>query len=296
MSEPITPKAEHHVVEGEFVEAESKSSDQSNQSEQAPKHTKKAERVKASGSAGSRAGTANLLTWIILFVSGTAFALGLASWLHLQQVPSAAQINQQLQPLHAELAQVSDKLQTQQQQIAEFKKTQQAWETALNELEQNQQTTQAQLQEMQLRLSEASQAMFGFSESDDKVIKIDDPKLRADLEQAKQDLQTGLQTLREELQQLNQRAQQEWSAIEGYVESEQWQQDKQRLQTEIQTLTEELNELAQTQADWMARMAPKVQQAVDEITPQLEGIFSRFNELFSIKKHPADQPGDEGAQ
>lgn len=293
MSEPITPKAEHHVVEGEFVEAESNKSEQAQQDPTKKDSTQKAERIKTSGFKGARAGS-NLLTWIMMFVSGTAFALALASWLHTQQAPKAVDVNQALQPFHAELVQLVDKLQNQQQVMAEFEQTQQAWKDALDELKQDQQNTQTQLEEMQLRLTEASQAMFGFSESEDKIIKIDDPKLREDLEQAKQDLQSGLQTLREELQQLNQRSQQELSAIEGYVESEQWQQDKQRLQTELQTLSKELSELAQTQADWMARMAPKVQEAVDEITPQLEGFFSRFNQLFSIKKHSQEPPVDGG--
>lgn len=300
MSEPITPKAEHHVVEGEFVEAESKSSNPSEPDQD--EKSNKAERVKTSRFASPSWGS-NLLIWIILLVSGIAFALALASWLYIQQSPTRADLAQQLQTYQTELMQLSDKLQTQQQHMTDFGQTQQSWQVALDELEQSQQTTQLQLEEMQLRLTEASEAMFGFSASDDKVIKIDDPKLREDLEQAKQDLQMGLQTLREDLAQLNQRSQQELSEIEGYVESEQWQQDKQRLQSEIQSLSDELANLAQTQADWMARMAPKVQEAVDEITPQLEGIFSRFNELFSIKKHPAGEssepnpePTDEGAQ
>lgn len=299
MSDPITPKAEHHVVEGEFVEAESKSA---NSSDHETDPSKKAKRVKTSHNNSWRS---NLLIWLILLVSGTAFALALASWLFIQQSPTRTDLVSQIQSQQAELIQLTEQLKNQQQHLAEFGQTQQAWKQALAELEASQQSSQIQLEEMQLRLTEASQAMFGFSESDDKVIKINDPKLREDFEQAKQDLQTGLQTLREELAELNQRSQQELSEIEGYVESEQWQQDKQRLQTEIQSLSDELANLAQTQADWMASMAPKVQEAVDEITPQLEGLFSRFNQLFSIKKHPTDEtsepsvpvePTEEGAQ
>jgi len=93
MSEPITPKADRHVVEGEFVDSDV---------------NPKTEQIKPKAVWVSR--YKGLWLWgVVMVVSGIAFALALAAWLNLQplvnQQQSVQQLEQQVMLLQQQLQQ-----------------------------------------------------------------------------------------------------------------------------------------------------------------------------------------------
>lgn len=274
MSEPITPKAEHHVVEGEFVEATHADKTQDNKFSRTDPKAKKRP-------------TKNLapfgwLWLVVMLVSGSAFALALAAWLQVKapQPGLVAAIDQQqnhIQTLQQSLAQkqqaideLNQVLQTQQQTLAEL--SAQAQERGLMMAELQQQFSQISLNTMSSPdLVESPATETSTSQSEQLQQKL------AQTEQALLELQQQIQRLSEQGSQQIDRAQ-------DYVQSEQWQQDKQALQAELEQMQQQLQSLMQQQLEWVARVRPLLEQTAQEIKPQLEGIFSRFNEIFSIKK------------
>lgn len=299
MSEPITPKAEHHVVEGEFVDAEPENKQKSAQgaSQKTAKKSAFQSRL-ASLKPGARGG----LLFVIMLVSGTALAVALAAWLQLQKVQTGVETAFASIQQPAELGRIMEKIAYQQNQMQRLHQSQQTLQAQVDALVEQQASYQAQLGEMQYKLGQESGAQHRSNDSSDAdtsaqtrhetppVIHIQDPNLRQDMKQLEQELSQALAQVESDLARLNQQAQQGLTQISDYVESEAWQADKAQLQQQIQQLNAQLSELAKSQGEWIERLAPQLEQAIEDITPQLEGFWSRFNHLLRIQKQ------DEEAQ
>jgi septal ring factor EnvC (AmiA/AmiB activator) len=277
MSEPITPKAEQHVVEGEFVEA--------------PNKAEAAKDEKAPGK--PIAWPQPLGLWLaVMLVSGAALALALSSWVTLQRPDPSAQLAQQLshqvEQQQTQIQQLEQALAAQQQQQ---QKLEEAWASvsqALETLSAQAQTptesaasssdtqpfeqTLAQWQsEVSARLNQLNEALANGAATG---------QTQADIARFEQDVAQQVAQLKAQLEQLNQN-QQAWV--------EEW-------GPKIRSLGEHLNGLAQAQAQWIERLKPQIEEAVTEIQPQLDGFFSRFNQLFTIHKHEAQSAPAESAQ
>jgi chromosome segregation ATPase len=283
MSEPITPKAEHHVVEGEFVEAET--------SHEAPKD-------KAAKSSENKARAKRAIPWLwlaVMGVSGAAFALALAAWLEVKNpspglVAAIDQQQVQIQDLDKMLAakqQTLDELQqafqTQQQALADL--SAQAEERGLMIAQLQQQPPQAD--------GSDAQSAAPVEPSSVEVPANQTDELKQKLAQAEQQTQQALADLQQQIQRLSEQGAQQFDQAQDYVQSEQWQQDKQALQAELEQMQQQVQTLMQQQAEWVAKVRPLFEQTAEDIKPQLEGIMSRFNQIFTIKKHQADETTQE---
>ncbi|MDY0136028.1 MAG: hypothetical protein RBS36_02540 [Thiomicrospira sp.] len=274
MSEPITPKAQQHVVEGEFVEAPNKAeTDTANHNETSAKKI---------------AWPQPLVLWIaVMLVSGAALALALSSWVMVQRPDPSAQLAQQLshqvEQQQAQLQQLEQALQAQNQQQQQL---QQAWASVSQAVE----TLSAQAPSASPADSHAlEQALAQWqTEVNNRLNQLNevlatgaaDEQTQGDIARFEQEVAQQVAQLKAQLEQLNQN-QQAWVA--------QW-------EPKILSLGEHLNGLAQQQAQWIERLKPQIDAAVTEIQPQLEGFFSRFNQLFTIHKHEAQPAPAESAQ
>lgn len=276
MSEPITPKAQQHVVEGEFIETSSAS------------NTKPDDKPV----------TAKKITWpqpiwlwlAVMLVSGTALAFALAAWLALNQPSPEAQLTQQLshqvELQQAKIEALERELNAQQQQQ---QKLDQAWLSVTQALENNaSQGEQTESTPPSIDMTAFDQAWSAWQADVNARLgrlnqqleqALEKGKIQTDLDTFEQQVDAQLTQIKQQMDKLNQ-AQQAWS--------EEW-------SPKIRDLGEHLNGLAEQQAQWMARIKPQIEETVTEIQPQLDGIFSRFNQLFTIKKHEAS-PQAESAQ
>ncbi len=285
MSEPITPKAQQHVVEGEFVEAPNKAeTDTANHNETSAKKI---------------AWPQPLALWIaVMLVSGAALALALSSWVMVQRPDPNAQLVQQL----------SHQVEQQQTQLQQLEQTMQAQSQQLEQTMQAQSQQQQQLQQAWASVSQAVETLSAqapsASPADGQALEqalaqwqtevnnrlnqlnevlsggVADAQTQGDIARFEQEVAQQVAQLKSQLEQLNQN-QQAWVA--------QW-------ESKISGLGEHLNGLAQQQAQWIERLKPQIDAAVTEIQPQLEGFFSRFNQLFTIHKHETQPAPAESAQ
>ncbi|WFE69607.1 hypothetical protein P8S54_04715 [Thiomicrospira sp. R3] len=308
MSEPITPKANQHAVEGEFIEADKEQKIESPE-KQASTEVKKTQAVEK-----PRPSTNNqrsfLLTLVIMLVSGGALATALATWLQLQPVLhslAAEPISHHAEPQGMMIERVIEKIAYQQSQIQQIHQELQAQQGQAQQFEQQFAAVEVQLNEMQLHLVSLSETFAqtrasmpqadkpveidsnGLDSSLSSVIQTEDPSLRRDLNQLRSQLDNALEQINRDLQQLNQQSKESLAQFNDYVNSEQWQQDKARLQSQLQGFNEQLGNLADQQQEWIERVKPQIEQTLEEVTPQLEGFLSIFNQLFSIKKHTEDE-------
>ncbi|UQB42310.1 hypothetical protein JX580_11765 [Thiomicrospira microaerophila] len=301
MSEPITPKADQHAVEGEFIEADKQEKAELNAEEKASKPTQADRPAKSKAARQSF-----LLTLVIMLVSGGALATALATWLQLQplvqtQIAESSELKHESQP-YPMLDRVIEKINYQQNQIQQTRQELQAQQGQAQQIEQQFAAIEAQLSEMQHRIvalgedveqaAGVESAVKGLANNEviqeneaSSVIHIQDPQLRQDLNQLRAQLESALDQVNRELEQLNQQSRQGLEQLNDYVNSEQWQQDKAKVQAQVEGISEQLSELASQQQQWIERIKPQIEQTLEEVTPQLEGFLSIFNQLFSIKKH-----------
>ncbi|WP_044413667.1 hypothetical protein [Thiomicrospira microaerophila] len=315
MSEPITPKADQHVVEGEFIEADKvdKAAQLDAADTLADSNVKSASKKATASSPAKANHNRLLLTLVIMLVSGGALATALVTWLQLQPVLQTLS-NQQAATVMVpneqadKLARVIEKIAYQQNHIQQMGQALQAQQAQTQQFEQQFAAMDAQFSEMQHRLialgeeleqlaaleTQADAQVLIRSEAPDQaeqtpaaptVIQIQDPNLRRDLNQLRSQLETALEQLNQDLGQLNQQSQQALTQLNDYVLSQKWQQDKARLQSQVETLTQQLSELTAQQQDWIEQIKPQIEQTLEEVAPQLDGFLSIFNQLFSIKKH-----------
>lgn len=308
MSEPITPKADQHAVEGEFIEADKQQEPKKPEKESAP------EVKQTQGKEKPRQTTPHqrsfLLTVVIMLVSGGALATALATWLQLQPVLhhlAADQKMQQSEPHGEMIEKVVEKIAYHQSQIQQTQQELHVQQAQVQQFDQQFASMRVQLKEMQLHLVSMTEELEQtkttepegdkHSETDTKelnsthssVIQIEDPNLRRDLNQLRSQLDSALDQVNQDLENLNQQSQERLAQFNDYVNSEQWQQDKARLQSQLQGFNEQLGNLANQQQEWIERVKPQIEQTLEEVTPQLEGFLSIFNQLFTIKKHDENE-------
>jgi chromosome segregation ATPase len=313
MNEPITPKAEHHVVEGEFVETDA-----------ATTNPKQAETSK-------QAQPKSLLRnpkqpWLAMLAM-TGVLLGATSWIALEQrtatlyemaqagLASDAVVEQQLEQQIAPLLQ---KIAYQQQKITALENWQQSFQGGARSFLRDYETLEAQLVEMQALLAQHAQDLAKLTEQNspataspsvsDGAVAVTPPvagsdadsnaiqaemqmalsHLNQELAEAQGQLELGLAQLRTEVQRLQQQADQALAGLQALTEDPQWQAGQAELANQLnqfqQRLSQLANEQTQWQADWLAKLAPEVETIVTEITPTFEGLLSRFNHLFTLKK------------
>ena len=328
MNEPITPKAEHHVVEGEFVETDA-----------ATNQTKQADQSK-------QAKPKSLLRnpkqpWLAMLAM-TGILLGATSWIALEQrtaslyemaqagLASDAVLEQQLEQQIAPLLQ---KIAYQQQKITALENWQQSFQGGARSFLRDYETLEAQLVEMQAllaqhaqdiaKLSEQSAPAIGSPSTPETLAEVTPPAvsvpdidsdaiqaemqmalghLNQELSEAQGQLEQGLTQLRAEVQRLQQQADQALAGLQALTEDPEWQAGQAELANQLdqfqQRLSELVNEQAQWQADWLAKLAPEVETIVTEMTPTFEGLLSRFNNLFTLKKvepTPDESNQEQGA-
>jgi uncharacterized protein YhaN len=310
MTEPITPKAEHHVVEGEFVEAEAKTQTSG---------TKQASKTKA-GQSKSSLGNAKQPWLAMLAMAG--ILLGATSWIALEQrtatlyemaqagLASDAFVEQQLEQHIAPLLQ---KIAYQQQKITALENWQQSFQGGARSFLRDYETLEGQLVEMQALLAQHAQQLAAVSSqqrstpaqeqaplSEEKSVDEAQQEavtsemqaalshLNQELHQAQGQLEKGLTQMRAEIARLQQQADQALAGLQALTEDPEWQAGQAELAEQLMTfqqrLTELANDQAALQADWLAKLAPEVEAMMTEVTPTFEGLLSRFNDLFTIKK------------
>ncbi|AEG32386.1 hypothetical protein [Thiomicrospira cyclica] len=314
MSEPITPKAEHHVVEGEFVEAEAKTQTSS---------TKQADKTKA-GQPKSLLRNAKQ-PWLAMLAM-TGILLGATSWIALEQrtatlyemahagLASDALVEQQLEQKIAPLLQ---KIAYQQQKITALENWQQSFQGGARSFLRDYETLEAQLVEMQAMLAQHAQQLATVS-NQQRSAPTPEPSLAPnsademnqqavtsemqaalshlsqELQQAQGQLEQGLTQMRAEIARLQQQADQALAGLQTLTEDPEWQLGQTELAEQLvtfqQRLTELANDQAALQADWLSKMAPEVEAIMTEVTPTFEGLLSRFNNLFTLKKIEEDAP------
>lgn len=322
MSEPITPKAEHHVVEGEFVEAEAKTQTSS---------TKQADKTKA-GQPKSLLRNAKQ-PWLAMLAM-TGILLGATSWIALEQrtatlyemahagLASDALVEQQLEQHIAPLLQ---KIAYQQQKITALENWQQSFQGGARSFLRDYETLEGQLVEMQAMLAQHAQQLAAVS-SQQRSAPAQEPEaviesepslaqnsademnqqavtsemqaalshLSQELQQAQGQLEQGLAQMRAEIARLQQQADQALAGLQTLTEDPEWQAGQAELAEQLvtfqQRLTELANDQAALQADWLAKLAPEVEAMMTEVTPTFEGLLSRFNNLFTLKKIEEDAP------
>jgi chromosome segregation ATPase len=299
MSDPITPKAEQHVVEGEFIQAE-KSNHHAEPSEAKKSSTKQGKKLTPNKA------NSLVLTFVIMLVSGGALATAVATWLQLQPVLKSLATLSVPQPTETSLPMVEqalEKIGYQHNQLQQQGKVLDVQQAHIQQLEDNLAQVQAQLAEMQLRIIALSDDLQAFADTpvaisqpllpevteelnsnSAPIIHIQDPNLRRDLNQIRSQLDAAIAQLNHGLQQLNAQSQQGLSQLNDYVNTEQWQQDKQQMEAQVNSLTSQLKDLASQQQLWIEKLQPQITQTLEDVTPQLEGFLSRFNQLFSIQK------------
>ncbi len=314
MNEPITPKAEHHVVEGEFVEAEAKTQTSS---------TKQAHKTKA-GQPKSLLRNAKQ-PWLAMLAM-TGILLGATSWITLEQrtatlyemahagLASDALVEQQLEQQIAPLLQ---KIAYQQQKITALENWQQSFQGGARSFLRDYETLEGQLVEMQAMLAQHAQQLATLS-NQQRSAPAQEPSLAPnsademnqqavtsemqaalshlsqELQQAQGQLEQGLTQMRAEIARLQQQADQALAGLQTLTEDPEWQLGQTELAEQLvtfqQRLTELANDQAALQADWLSKMAPEVEAIMTEVTPTFEGLLSRFNNLFTLKKIEEDAP------
>ncbi|SFR56390.1 hypothetical protein [Thiomicrospira sp. ALE5] len=321
MNEPITPKAEHHVVKGEFVETDS-AADTSKSKESARRQTK------------AKALLRNTKQPWLAMLAMIGVLLGATSWVALEQRTAAlyemahaglaadALVEQQLEQQMAPLLQ---KIAYQQQKITVLENWQQSFQGGARSFLRDYETLEGQLTEMQALLSEHATQLAKLSEQTDHLshalpdsslnnqapaapVPPETEAVQAEMQaalghlnnelaEAQQQLDQGLDQLRAEIQNVQRQADQALSGLQKLTNDPQWQAGQAELAEQLETFQQRLaelaNEQAQWQADWLAKLAPEVEDIVTELTPTFEGLLSRFNSLFTLKK--IEQDKDENA-
>lgn len=278
MSESKPSTVDKDVVQGEFIDAEVNQKNTADQSDR-----------KTSAPSKKIAWPQPIWLWLaVMAVSGVALAFAVAAWLMAQQPSSTGQqdwevvyeqqvFNQsliesqlesqaaQLKAVKQKLAQYDDKL---EQHHVEFAREVQALHQLSHQL-------QDELGDLKTQIGDLSSLS---AREPSEVIPLDDRDFQQALEQMEADVQQGLTQLNQRLQQLAEQ-QEHWVDEFG---------------PELETFKNNLQTLAERQADWMERLRPQLEEAATEIKPQLEGIWSHFNQLFNIIKH--DSAADEAQQ
>lgn len=309
MNEPITPKAEHHVVEGEFVDADA-----------ARPEDDSAKQAKAKAKASKPSFSRNAKQPWLAMLAMTGILLGGSSWIALEQrtanlyemakvglVSEATmeqQIQQQLEPLVQKIAYQQQKINNLEDWQASF---QGGARSFLNDFE----ALEIQLSEMQVLLGAHSQQLsklnlaatspgllnddsfeLAVTEWDEEAVRIEIQAALRHLNQqlllAQTQLDEGLGQLRSELERLEQQAGVAAAGLQQLSEAPQWQAGHDQLAEQMSDFKQRLAELAldqaQFQADWLSKLEPEINAVVTEVTPTFEGILSRFNHLFNLRK------------
>jgi len=310
MNEPITPKAEHHVVEGEFVDA-----DVVHPKGDSEKHAKVKPKAKASNPSFSRNAKQPWLAMLAM----TGILLGGSSWIALEQRTAALyemaqagllseakmeqQLQQQLEPLLQKIA-------YQQQKISGLENWQASFQGSARSFLLDFETLETQLSEMQVLLGAHSQQLAKLSSaaplsglikdnSSELVVTESDDAVRIEVQAAlrhlnqqlllaQTQLDEGLDQLRSELERIQQQADRAAIGLQQLTEDPQWRAEHDQLTEQMagvqQSLTELASDQAQFQADWLSKLEPKINAVVTDVTPTFEGILSRFNHLFNLRK------------
>lgn len=253
MSEPITPKADRHVVEGEFVDSDV---------------NLKTEQIKPKAGWVNR--HRNLWLWVVVMtVSGAAFSLALAAWLNVQQLMHQQQSLQQLEQQVTLLQQQLDQTNTDQQRhLHQLTEMQQAWQTLFQHFD-----------------GKMPSELPADSTFDAAIIS----PIKAELETLQQRFNDELQNLNERLTAVAEATREAVDETDVAVVNQQMQDLDNALQQQLLQLNQQLTTLSQQQAEFAEKIAPKVEEMVTEIRPGLEGLMSRFNQLFTIKKHAPEE-------
>lgn len=304
MSEPITPKAEHHVVEGDYIEAETDSlgTESKNESPQAHQVNQKS-KLKTNPKTNR---TSSWLWLAVMLISGAAFALALSTWLQFQsfspglvtaigeQQNQILGLDQQLREQQQQQLEFQLQLSHQQQNLERLAEQLQEQTLVLSEL-QHWQTAQPEVVQSETTPIEADETPLAKEPA--KTSQLPDSQTAKKLAELQQQTEQSINDLRAQLTELASHSRQQ---VTDYVESEQWQQDKHTLQQQLAELETSLENLAKTQVEWIEKIKPQLEQIAEEIQPQLDGLFSRFNQIFKIKKHPdpveKDTPNETDAE
>jgi DNA repair exonuclease SbcCD ATPase subunit len=273
------------VVEGEFIEAEP---------------LPKAEKVKRESSA-DMAWRSRGLMFSVMLVSAVGLALGMASWLTLKSLQKQAPIMTLVpESTHSvELDALIEKIAYQQGQIQVLSQESRVQQSLLQAFEEQLKTLDERLNEVQLHLADIRTQEPSVTEPSlaPEPPLIEPPISSVELDEKEWVSQHELSVLAQDVMGLKQTLQTQMQTYQQWMDQWQqsqaqpvWQAEYDRLREQLELLTQQLEQLAQEQASWQTKF--QLKPIVEDVTPQMDGIWSRFNHLFSIKKHTEAETGE----